>query len=196
MKIIEISGQPCAGKSTLVNSLYTSKNVDFVYNPGLIRKLINFYKGIKYLRLNRLQTIFAWSLDEDASIFFRLNIFRNAVTKFGVFQNLSSLKHSINCKIFIDEGISHLPFLFPNQETLEVINFISPELQEIMVWFIKSPSEYLLKERLLERGHKRLKFVSISNFLKKNMIIENTIVKHYSNLCSEFITSGNAKDFL
>ena len=65
-----------------------------------------------------------------------------------------------------------------------------------MVWFIKSPGEYLLKERLLDRGHKRLKFVSISNFLKKNMIIENTIVKHYSNLCSEFITSGNAKDFL
>ncbi|MEK9779853.1 MAG: hypothetical protein VW894_00030 [Gammaproteobacteria bacterium] len=196
MKIIEISGQPCAGKSTLVTSLYTFNNLDFIYNPGFTRKLINFFKGIKYLGFNRLHTIFIWSLDENASIFFRLNIFRNAVTKFGVFQNLSSLKHSINCQIFIDEGISHLPFLFPNQQSLEVINFISPELQEIIVWFIESPEEDLLKERLLERGHKRLRFLSISNFLKKNMIIENIILKHYSNLCLDFVTSGNAKDFL
>ena len=41
--------------------------------------------GINFLGLTRAKILFYWSLDEDAPIYFKMNIFRNAVSKFGIF---------------------------------------------------------------------------------------------------------------
>ena len=184
MDFIEITGQSCSGKTKFIEEELILDTKFDVYKINFFTKLYNFLVGIKYLGLERTKVLLSWSLQENASLFFRINVFRNAVLKFGNFKKLSSLTQTNLPTYVVDEGLSHLPFLFLCSNTEEVLNFISEELKRINVELLKSPGHEVIENRLIQRGHKRLKFLSISFFTDRNSEIEDILLRKYPNLCS------------
>lgn len=186
MTIVEITGQPCAGKTSYISDTLLIYENTGSANGTLIKKIYFFLCGVQYLKTARIRQLLKWSLKENASIFFKLNIFRNAVTKFGMFNK----RHDINLKnkqnFLLDEGISHLPFLFLETDTSKVVQFIFNELQQVDVVLLKSPGQGQIKERLTKRGHKRLQFLPLSNFADRNREIEEVLVHSYANFCHDF----------
>lgn len=191
MSYAEITGQPCAGKSSVIrNKALDSQTVSL--NQGYIRKIFYIFSGINFLGFRRLKVIFLWSMIEDAPIYFRLNIFFNATSKFGIFSYLQSSSNNNGKHILVDEGVSHLPFLFLNSDTIKVINFISVELQKTNVQFLRSPGYDVIENRLLIRGHKRLKFLLLNTFATRMNEIENNLLFQYPSLCKKFIVFEDA----
>lgn len=88
--------------------------------------------------------------------------------------------------ILVDEGISHLPFLFLNSDTIKVVDFISNELQQTNVHYLNSPGSGLIEQRLTIRGHKRLNFLLLSAFVNRINEIEHNLLSEYPKLCKQF----------
>ena len=183
MKFTEITGQPCTGKTSIIKNGKLGKTLYISYSQGTLIKTVNFFRGLFYLDFTRLRKLFVWSFDEEASVFFKLNIFRNAVSKFGVYSYLIKKNTYISSFPLVDEGISHLPFLFLNTKTEHILNLIRKELETIQVIILKSPGLDVIKDRLKNRGHKRLRFLSLDTFIQMNCKIESLLLKRYSELC-------------
>lgn len=185
MPFIEITGQPCAGKSSFIaQEVLCDKNIQ-KYEQTFFMKMLSFYWGVRYLGLKKSKVLLSWSLRENGSLFFRINIFRNAVLKFGNFQRLTRTNVKNPHKFLVDEGLSHLSFLFLNTDTHEVVDFVSDELKSVQVKLLKSPGHEVIKARLITRGHKRLKFVSLNCFTKRNQDIEDILLNRYPKLCKD-----------
>lgn len=183
MTTIEITGQPCSGKSTYIDKVLSDSESS---SDTFKQKIYFFFYGVMYLETSRIKKILKWSLKENASIFFRLNIFRNAIAKFGMFNKKYLIKLKKNHNFLLDEGISHLPFLFLETDTKVVMEFIFNELQQVNVVFLKSPGSEEIKQRLEDRGHKRLQFLTLSNFVDRNEEIEEILIHSYANFCKDF----------
>lgn len=192
MELIEVTGQPCSGKTSFISkeALINSSITKYKHK----RKITNFFSGICYLGLSRLKVIFFWSLKEDVPFLFKLNIFRNTILKFGIFKKQYKFREHSSKKVYIDEGVSHLPFLFLKTDTQKVLSFISEELLKIKVIFFMSPSHLIIKERLINRGHKRLRHITLKSFIERNMEIEDIILQKYPELCSELKLNKNVED--
>ena len=185
MSYKEITGQPCSGKTKfLINEMKRDVAIK-LYSQGIPRQALNFFRGIWYLGFYRTLTIYQWSMQESASLLFRHNIFRNAVTKFGVFNYLYPMVTQDSKIHFIDEGISHLPYLFRNTSTNTIVSFLRNELRDIEILFIQSKDSDEIKNRLIIRGHKRLKFNSLNDFVSRNMEIDDILLNLYPNLCKK-----------
>jgi len=98
-------------------------------------------------------------------------------------------------KIVVDEGISHIPFLFLETDSKIVTNFISDELQMINVYILRSPEQDIIQARLLSRGHKRLKFITLSTFAGRIQEIEKFLLSQYPSLCKKFKVFDDAASF-
>ena len=188
MNYVEITGQPCSGKTTFLagNSVFDLKRQVLCQNS--LSRILNFFRGVLYLGIGRLMILLAWSKKEEVSFLFRLNIFRNAVSKFGVFKYLKDEKTDSKSTNVVDEGISHLPFLFQNTHSSLILDFISGELTNIGVIFLKSPGKEELIKRLKKRGHKRLRFLSVDEFVVTNNAIETYLIHRYPHNCRNFRT--------
>ena len=185
MNFIEITGQPCAGKSSFIAQEVMIGKEIHIYEQRYLIKMFSFFAGIKYLGFQRTKVLLSWSLKENASLFFRINVFRNAVLKFGISQNLNTSTLESLPRCLVDEGLSHLSFLFLNTDTQQVVDFISDELRRVNVQFLKSPGYDVIQNRLVSRGHKRLKFLSVAYFTERNQEIEDILLNLYPNLCEE-----------
>ena len=186
MNISEITGQPCSGKSTYISTIFLNNQDHETNNGGFIQKFYFFFNGVIYLETFRIRKLLEWSLKEDASIFFKLNIFRNAVSKFGMFNKRHVINKKKSRNFMLDESISHLPFLFLETDTNIVVEFMLNELQQVNVVFLKSPGKEKIKERLEFRGHKRLRFLPTAYFVSRNDEIEETLIHCYTNICQDF----------
>ena len=185
MSYTEITGQPCAGKSSFMNR-EASNNEAIVFKQGIARKIFYFLCGLYFLNLSRSKVLFFWSMLEQAPLYFRINIFFNAVSKFGIFFYLQSSSVNHHEDILVDEGISHLPFLFLNSDTIKVVDFISNELQKTNVHLLNSPGSGIIEQRLSIRGHKRLKYLLSSTFVTRIKEIEDNLLSEYPKLCKQF----------
>ena len=182
-KLIEITGQPCAGKSTLVKKMKFPNEDFIVFKPNIYQKVMHFIFGFSYLGIERTKTLLAWSFLESCPVIFKCNIFFNAVSKFGCWKILKAPNTQSAPVSIIDEGISHLPFLFRNTDTRLVVTFISPELKGMTIQIILAPEKKIIYERLNKRGHRRLKHIPINTFVARNYEIETTILSHYPSYC-------------
>jgi len=180
---IEITGQACTGKTRYIRRRVEKENHVVLAGGSRLNKLFYFATGFKYLGFSRVARLYLWSLNESAPFYFRLNVFINAVSKFGLIVSADTSQISSNKFFFCDEGISHLPFLFLNTDTELVVNFISSEIKNIEIYFLKSPGCRIIQHRLGSRGHKRLKFMSQASFVQRNDEIEKTLLNMYPNLC-------------
>jgi hypothetical protein len=178
--IVEVTGQPASGKSHYIKNL---RNTDKKYNEisiQIIARLLYFYRGIRRLGMKRCMKLLAWSLKESCPNYYKLSIFFNAVSKFGrPFSNDNMSNDSI---LLVDEGISHIPFLFLNTDTKEVVKFLDKELSLINIHFLKSPNASVIKKRIISRGHKRLDFLPVDSFVKRNNEIEKILINSYNIL--------------
>lgn len=182
MNHIEIGGQSCSGKTTLIKNFLDSKKKYVLHNNSYPIKFVWFFCGLKYLGIKRSTIIFSWSFNETASYFFRLNIFINAISKFGLKSNVFFKKSSSNSVYIIDEGISHLPFLFLNTDPNRTVDFIKDDIDGVEVHFLKSPGAATIKNRINERGHRRLTFIAENAFIERNHQIEEVLLSLYPNL--------------
>ena len=190
MNFIEITGQPCSGKTTFLNS-YTFDGIKpQIYKQRMVLKLMNFIRGAIYLR-SKISHLLVWSLKEQGSFAFKLNIFRNAVSKFGIFVDLKKTYRSSKHIMIVDEGISHLPFLFQNTKTKDVLRMFISELKDVEVIFLASPGTSIIKERLLSRGHKRLKYLGLDSFVSRNSDIESLLINKYALMSKNFLIFRN-----
>ena len=185
MDIIEITGQACVGKTHFIQKSIDGKNMVNLVKYRRLEKVFAFVAGFKYLGPRRAAKLYFWSLNESAPYYFRLNIFINAVSKFGLKVGESGIKSSSQLIVFRDEGISHLPFLFLNTDTELVVDFLKSEINNIAMYFLRSPGCQVIQDRLGSRGHKRLEFMSITSFVQRNDEIEKTLLSVYPNLCKK-----------
>jgi|SaaInlStandDraft_1057018.scaffolds.fasta_scaffold107747_2 hypothetical protein len=188
LKLIEITGQPCAGKSSLVKKTMLPSGDFIVFKPNIHQKVMHFIFGCSYLGIARTRTLLAWSFLESCPVIFKCNIFFNAVSKFGCRKILEATNSQSASVLIIDEGISHLPFLFLNTDTSLVMTFISAELKDMDVQIIVAPGKQVIYERLKKRGHKRLKYIPINIFMARNYEVEATILSHYPTCCQTLKT--------
>ncbi len=194
MSFIEITGQPCAGKSTILTKNKLDNVTRHIKNR-FPRKILYFLLGINTLGLQRSKVLFHWSLAENAPFLFKLNIFLNCVSKFGIFYRFQKPAKDKGLRFLVDEGISHIPFLFLEVDPKIVINFISDELKMINVYFLCSPEKDVIQTRLLSRGHKRLKFMPLSTFTGRIQKIEKVLLSEYPSLCKKFKVFDNVASF-
>ena len=182
---------PCSGKSYHIKYIINN-NQSLVFKQTYIKKFLSFIYGLQYLGIKRANVFLIWSFKEHVPFIYKINIFCNAVIKFGLYKILYCGYKEGQSSIFIDEGLSHLTFLFLKTETKLVINFVTEELKRVNVHFIKSPECSVIYSRLKSRGHKRLKYMSTRGFIKRNKEIEKCMLKLYPVICNKFDISINA----
>ena len=103
MIFIDITGQPCAGKSSFIEKEVMKSKRIYTYKKTFRKSLLYLFSGINYLGFQRTKVLLFWSLKENASFIFRINIFRNAVLKFGIFYNLEKLSQKDSQKTLVDD---------------------------------------------------------------------------------------------
>jgi len=176
--IIELTGIPGAGKSTVLESLKSlEENRGFVFNiqDYIVRKSFLPLRGKVGYEIILLGHIFLLKSEEwkvlkyaflrvmksSNSFFHKINILRNIVKKLIIHRYIQD-KDEV---FFIDEGISHIPFnIFVDvgdtvsHEEVKVFLNLLPSLDKVLT--IDAPDSILLA-RVIERGqegHRRIDF--------------------------------------
>ena len=201
MKIVEFTGVPCSGKSTAIVELSKLGNVEIFSKGWLVKSLgvqsnNELYKTIVYefymlitglcsIRIVNLVKFVSSIMSFNESLFFKFNILRNVIHKYSIHRHLSNIEEDKT--IVVDEGISHIPYLFLGHvEQLKKIDFMV---------FHQDSKPYVVKlkikesdaiKRLKSRGHKRVKLDSeIQEFAKKCYQCsdyQDSILRKYSRL--------------
>jgi AAA15 family ATPase/GTPase len=205
MDIIEITGSPCSGKSTLLESINILENnlsVQTIYgNPYAknnilylnIQKLFFCFLGF-YVTSNPLRKFLLGKIYASESHF--IHQFRLVLQTFLKFGRQSYLSKKISDKsLIVDEGISHIPFnLFLTESDISIfISLLPNEYKKIKVYCLFE-SEALLYARLEKRGHKRVvnNEMAIKDFIKKNNAVYNLIGIKYKHFFENYGESNSA----
>ncbi len=196
--IIELTGIPAVGKSTLIQSLINRNDgniVVFSYDMFLSHYHLHF---IKYKPLRKivsellLYILFIINLNNYHSyinyyirmlstmkdgFFIKLNVFRNIILKFAVFNFVST-----KCKdliVIVDEGISHIPFNFidccgeQEVDLMAIFDGMGSVTGQISVVRLEREPESV-KACLERRGHRRLQgkaLYTIDQFMHRNRLV-------------------------
>ncbi|MCP4118774.1 MAG: hypothetical protein GY737_25940 [Desulfobacteraceae bacterium] len=177
--IIEITGVPGSGKTTIINQLIANpKNNCTLFSPELIcqflhmkifplfvKKIISdiFLVFILACNLFKYKEIlfvgFLKVMQTNESLIFKLNIFRNIMLKIAGFEaGVTIFKKK---RLLFDEGISHIPFNLADytnfeQQTLTTsIKLLAGPYSNVNLLLIDHCQIDIVK-RLKCRGHKRL----------------------------------------
>jgi hypothetical protein len=190
-KISEITGISCSGKSALVAILHARKDI-VIFDAGQfvdpaspatmlgrltaeIKNLFNlfmFNNGL--LCLSDVFWLFKEIFKVRAVLRMKFNILFNCILKFSYHATIRR-KNLKGCNCIVDEGISHIPFLLQDQSEWkkmqeEFFSRFEKQLSEINVIYLDASGVNTI-ERLIQRGHKRLKNKSLEEvkvFDKKN----------------------------
>ena len=194
MHIIEVTGVSAVGKSTWLKShkkperiVYDNKDINnyFLHFLAQTLKLVLFCFKRNSLSSIDIIWLFKYSMRLNESFHMRINVFRNCILKFINQENAKKNALQYDSPIiYVDEGISHIPFLLQNQPNNKIIieSFyirFSSQLSKIDVICLKSKANIFF--RLKDRGHKRLKNsddAKITKFVNMNeetlcLMIEN-----------------------
>jgi len=153
----EVTGSSCAGKSTCfenVQSYITGGNISGCFFPSVVVRGVFFVLGFFYLMMRpaKLFWIIRQCKDIHTSSLHKVSAMRNAVEKFGCYLLLR------NRAVVVDEGISHLPFVFQlnASQISDFLTVFGNELQNISILLVPAPPEKDLVVRLITRGHKKV----------------------------------------
>jgi hypothetical protein len=111
------------------------------------------------------------AVNYDENLFSKINALRNSISKFGYF-----LFKSKNNSIFVDEGISHIPFILglEHEDVDQFIMLFWHQLEKIRIIFIEASTNEKLEARIIKRGHKRVRAIKdVEDFVGKNVMIAN-----------------------
>jgi dephospho-CoA kinase len=203
--IIELTGIPGAGKSTVLNSLINSSNKHkyifdikkyilrnwiFSINSTIFYDFVLFTKIflLKRSDIDMLKYIFYIIRNSKNTLFHKINILRNILKKIIIYRFIEN-KNEI---FFIDEGVSHIPFnvfvdinkTLDEKRIYKLLEMI-PTVDILLI--IDAPDDILIK-RVIKRGkkgHKRINFnlqEDIETFMFQSRIILNKIGKYFDVL--------------
>lgn len=164
----ELTGCPCSGKSYYLQS----KGISHINKSNLFNQIIFFFYGLYFLGVNKLFLFIRLSFQEKVPFLFSLNIIRNTILKFGIYYRFNNSKMDI----YVDEGISHLFFNFLDSNKCELLEIIEDEIKNINIILIEQGDKSLIKNRLKVRGHSRLRFYNINDFIFSNKESESFII--------------------
>jgi hypothetical protein len=213
-KISEITGISCSGKSALVGTLGERENI-LIFDVGqfissvkkrtvLNRFAVEIINLLNLVMFNNgllsLSDVF-WLSKEvykvRATFRLKLNILFNCILKFSYHATIRR-KGLTGCSCIIDEGISHIPFLLQEQDGWRTMqeNFFKRferQLSQINVIYLDERGVNTI-ERLIFRGHKRLKNKCLEGakaFDKKNretmlfMVNRSNVFKSFNKINQE-----------
>jgi len=173
--IIEFSGIPASGKSTIISKLKEEK-IDVNFNIFKTNNiffidfllLLNIFK-LKKIDLEIIKKAYRIIKRSNNSFFHKINILRNVIKKFIIYRLVSQSKK----KYIIDEGVYHIPFILfvditQNIDSKLVINFIQllkRSYENIQLFIIDSKDEELFNRvvRRGKEGHRRIDFSKEKN---------------------------------
>ena len=173
--IIEVTGVSCVGKSTFIKRVQKQGTVQVFSRELAAPKFLQRTHPMLRKTLGELliwgrfcincpltfaqtRILFKLAFTNRERLIFRINIFRNAILKFAVRSYLQT--HFHDTKVLIDEGVSHLPFVFQySSSNLRDAASIFGEFKHCFDncnVIILEDDNADLEQRLLERGHARL----------------------------------------
>jgi len=196
-KVIDITGVSAIGKSTWLNKNCNDKAITYKARGSsptvttsilLHLRLLMFCSFNNYLSFSDIFWLLKKSSTLKDSLKVRLNVFRNCLLKFLVQKEARCFSETVdNDIIYIDEGISHIPFLLQNQASNPQLVFnefylrFSNNLADLNIVCLEGNVDTFA--RLKTRGHKRLingTDKEINNFIKMNY---NTLSNLIENSC-------------
>jgi len=208
--IIELTGIPGAGKSTVIKALkkeffhqkyvfdvrkYILQNEIFSIDNILFYDFILLTKIflLKKQDFSLLKYVFIIVKNSHNSFFHKINIMRNTLKKILIYRYIEN-KEEI---FFIDEGVTHIAFsVFVDigksldKEGLQILLNKVPYVDKLII--IDAPYQILL-QRVIERGkegHKRINFDSkkdIESFINQSITVLNAIQKQFNGCLYENI---------
>ena len=181
--IIEFSGIPASGKSTIINTLKNNTNYKFnVFNINDVLLfdiilLLNLFR-LKFDDYKIIKKSFDIVKNSKNSFFHKINIMRNVIKKFVIYRIIEKKKDIY----IIDEGIIHLPFILfvdinKKINENEVIDFIKLLKNYNINLFVIDVEDKILLDRVIKRGkkgHRRIDFDNINNvkkFMKQSRVV-------------------------
>lgn len=193
-KLFELTGLPASGKSTYIRKNNLSVvTIDLLFPkfsnlPQFLSKILSelllFFVGIFQMSFKEIYFYFHISMNEKVGPIHKMNIFRNTARKFGVF--FLCRKLSVEQDLYIDEGLSHIPFNFLSTDFSILETRLAPYLNKIQVKLIECPERAVIMGRLMLRGHARLNFYTERHFIRANLSVEKKLLIKYPSLCYSF----------
>jgi len=219
--IIELTGVPGAGKSTILERLKKAKETQgtiFDVQKYVLERSILPLKGkvgyevalFSHIFLltsadrHLLKTVFSLVRKSSNSLFHKANILRNTLKKLIIYRYIADRKE----RFLIDEGVSHIPLTVfvdigrtISGEKLEAFMRDLPPIDLLLV--VDAPDDLLL-ERVIERGpkgHRRINFGShedIVTFMQQSRKVVECLRDHfdghvYTNTLQEIDTEAIIK---
>lgn len=179
--IIEITGEPGVGKTTLLQKIYDKIECKpILFSDDLVLKhfKLNFIVPVFFRRIltdillfliflphfRKYKAFLLYFLKRSKDINeckrFKINILRNIILKFGRFEFI--VKHFDQKIVLMDEGISHIPFNlidYTGKRNIDLESIFAPLITvlskvKVIVLYQKLIN---IGHRLTHRGHKRIK---------------------------------------
>ena len=221
-RIIEISGVPGSGKTSLLRMVQGELNDNIsIYDDSLLikNKFINLTFPVSVLRrigqlyilLTFVVSIFnykkilqslassVWGI--DCGFWIKLYIYYNILLKFARYDYAS---RSMLDKVFLfDEGLTHIPFNLQDYKSQDIVDIenifslFSNCLNNIDLIVISAESG-VLESRLKIRGHKRMiqNQLEIHSFVEKNQRLIKGILTAAPKFCDRVnILSNSSRQF-
>jgi broad-specificity NMP kinase len=202
--LIEITGVPGSGKSSIYNALENEINdIIFISNKkeGVFYELkLLIYYVFNFHFTNRYNILFKTIMESNNTLYHKINITRNLIKKISLYMFFKNRKG-----VFIfDEGVSHIPFnLFVDSSEKELNQFSVNQCFEIIpspdFLFIIDVNVNRVTEKLINRGHSRMKLndaMKTKNFISKSLYIKDQIIQYYKSNTKAYKIVKNEKEII
>lgn len=206
LKIIEITGMPCCGKTTIINEIKDDLDHSVIiysdrlilslvlkqYMPSSLIEIISKIFLLVYL-LRHIMTY--WAIIKNIlpyiyrmknSFYEKLYLFVNILVKLARYDFVKNkYKNKFKNKIVLfDEGLSHIVFNLIDYNNFNAINIDSilitmSDMLKYVNLIILDENRDVILSRLKNRGHKRIvtySFNEINNFFECNKIIVESLI--------------------
>lgn len=187
---VELTGSPGTGKSYVANSSPAGLSLEYPLNNRFLLILLELL-AIPLLLVSVRPRLLLYcvkaSFSADRRMYFKLNVFRNTAKKLVFFRGAQITRVA---RVRVDEGVSHLPFLYGLTGEKEFVYFcdlFAGHLAKIHLIQVCS-SDSLIKSRVLTRGHRRLDgegAEQVQKFFVQNELVANNV----SKIMSQYVAS-------
>ena len=207
MRIVELTGQPCAGKSIFARASAVNSEIvlfnrawlfDALHIPvksnvfgRIFYEILMLYGGLRGVKYKIFIKYLRACLQINSSFYRKANVLRNILHKYAVYEFAGKVEDER--LLLVDEGLSHIPYIF--SDCLDVINTnLFLEFKQKKPWVLKiTSSSAEVKRRLEIRGHSRVDGTShsIKTFINDNekcSTLQDELMMNYKKIISIDLT--------